>query len=346
MNEFLTNIVCLIRPYLREDVDIEVVKAILVNATAKYEIAEKETLPAIRDEDHTDYLIKKFIASKMAIGCTKRTIEFYYKEAVLFFKFFSTKTPEQITSDDIRYYLAKQVLNGNTKVTANNKRRALSSFYSWLRREEIISKNPMEKIDPIKTEKKQKKAFTEIEIEKMRCACRTKKETAQVEVLISTWARLSEVVNIKISDIHDNKITVLGKGQKERTVFLNAKAQIAIANYLKEREDNNPYLFPGKIGKTGSSLIWYQHKENVSPDRHIDQGSLGAQIRKLGKRAGVPDAHPHRFRRTGATLALRHGMPLTTVSKILGHESIATTQIYLDITNADMEFNFQKFSNI
>ena len=209
----------------------------------------------------------------------------------------------------------------------------------------------MNKVEAIKEPKKKKKAFSNMELEKIRFACRNAYERAFIEVLISTWARISEIAEMKIADIQDNKIVVHGKGDKYRETYLTAKAQIAIQEYLKQREDENPWLFPKgaritELRKKGipqkEMHLWWQHAENVRPGRR-DSGSLESTVRDIGKRAGVENCHPHRFRRTGATMALRAGMPIIEVSKLLGHESIATTQIYLDIEEKQLQATHEKY---
>lgn len=237
-----------------------------------------------------------------------------------------------------------------SKVTINNERRCLSSFFSWLQTEEILLKNPMAKVERVKVTREKKKAFSLMELEKIRAACRTARERAIVETLISTWCRVSELTGIRISDIHDGTCTVHGKGDKVRDVYLNARSVLALETYMKERSDGNPYLFPGAVegyiqaSKGGRCAAdWYKDPGLVSETAPLDKGSIESIVRRIGKISGVDHVHPHRFRRTGATMALRAGMPLIQVSKLLGHESIETTQIYLDISDAELEAAHEKY---
>ena len=158
---------------------------------------------------------------------------------------------------------------------------------------------------------------------------------------------------MRVDKITDNSIIVHGKGDKEREVFLNPKARLAVQRYIDERSDDNPYIFPkakyaGDVKEMTRSVPrklqaeWYKDPDLVG-EGHRDKSTIESDIRRLGKRAGVQNAHPHRFRRTGATMALLAGMPLTTVSKLLGHESIATTQIYLDISDKELQQAHEKF---
>ncbi len=168
-----------------------------------------------------------------------------------------------------------------------------------------------------------------------------------IEVLCSTWCRVTELSLMQIAEMDGNEILVHGKGEKDRIVYLNAKAQMAVQNYLAERKDTNPYLFP-RAKYAGHALMqkgsaksnaksWYKNPALVDETRPMDKGTAEVIVRTLGKKAGVENAHPHRFRRTGATNALKSGMPLITVSKLLGHANINTTQIYLDISDDELE---------
>lgn len=312
-----------------------------------YKIEQEERSIVVYEQNETEMAIKRFLAAKIAKGCTPRTVKYYKTEVTKIMRVIG-KPYDQVTADDIRYYLAKRVqMDRVSKVTANSERRALSSFYQWLQKEEILLKNPMNKIDSLKEAKKKKKAFEQIEVERIRDACRTNREKAMVEVLLSTWARVSEVVQIKIDEIENERVVVHGKGEKDRYVYMTPKAQLMVSKYLEERTDTNPYLFPraknaGNVkamtkGKRKNEMAeWYKKSANVDDEKHMDAGSLEHVIRGIGKRASVKNTHPHRFRRTGATMALRTGMPLLKVSKLLGHEQISTTQIYLDISDEEL----------
>ena len=197
-----------------------------------------------------------------------------------------------------------------------------------------------------------KKSFSDMDVEKIRLACRTTRESAMVEVMLSTGCRVFECTELTIEQCKGDEIQIVGKGEKPRTVFLNAKAQIAIDVYLKERKDDNPYLFPASINVGISAAKkkpprggaeWYLRPEQVSKDDHIDKSSFGYIIRKIGKRAGVENCHPHRFRRTCATFALRRGMDVTLVQMMLGHESLETTQRYLDIADEDLKTAHKRY---
>lgn len=354
MKEQLANdLVIALTPYLK-DLSGQDLKLRIAMVLADYDVAKSERALTVYEGDINDAIIMRFLAAKIAQGCSKRTVG-YYKDSISSTLKQIGKPYNDVTADDIRLYLAKRIYKDKvSKTTANNERRNLSAFYTWLQREEILLKNPMTKVDAVKVTKTKKKAFDQMEIERIRDACRSRRETAIVEVLLSTWARVSEVVQMRIDDIHDDHIIVHGKGDKDREVYLNAKSVLAVQRYLAERSDHNPFLFPRakyagdvtqmtKGTRRTCQCEWYKDASMVNLEEHADSGTIEAIVRAIGKRAGVPKTHPHRFRRTGATTALRNGMPLIQVSKLLGHENIGTTQIYLDISDEELAQAHKKF---
>lgn len=339
----LTNIML---PYV-DKITLSDVKMKIQIALSEYDIDKRVTDLAVYTEGKNDAIIKKFIASKLAAGRSTKTLKYYTQTLNNFF----SKVPkdfDEITADDIRLYLAIRMNKEQVaKTTANNERRNLSAFYQWLQVEEILLKNPMNKVSGIKQTKTKKKAFSDMDVEKLRASCRTERETALIEVLLSTWCRVSEVCGIRLDDINGNEVLVHGKGDKDRLVYLNARATLAVERYITQRKDDNPYLFPrakyagqiGEIAKGGTIASlpeWYKDKDFVADDGCIEKGTIESIVRKLGKRAGVENTHPHRFRRTGATHALQAGMELITVSKLLGHSGLGVTQIYLDISDEEL----------
>lgn len=310
-----------------------------------YEIEKRETDIVPYQGNKNEQILKRFIASKMAAGLSIRTI-YYYKTSISYALRYIGKAYDEVTPDDLRLYLAKRIqIDKISKTSADNERRNLSSFYGWLQKEEILLKNPVRKVEKIKVTKKRKKAYEMIDLEKIRLGCVTNREKAIVEFLASTWCRVSEMCEVKISDIDGSRVLVHGKGDKYRDVYLNARAKLAIEVYLNERNDLNPYLFPRakyagdvkKMAQNGAKKDWYKKPEYVDEKGPMDKGTAESIIRRIGRAAGIEKAHPHRFRRTGATMALRAGMPIQTVSKLLGHNNIETTQIYLDISDDELE---------
>lgn len=341
-------------------IDRELIKNRLILILDKYEITSRCTEVAVVNEDDITKYLKLFLVNKRVSGRTERTIQHYKNELERFFREVQ-KSPVDITSDDIKLYLAmKEVRDKSSKVYQKNIMRVISSFYQWMVKEEYIIKNPMNKVDEIKIPKVKKDAFSEADIEKMRFAIKDDvRIMCMFELLLSTWCRVSELAQIKLKDISEEKDTVLvhGKGSKDRICYINARAKICLQRYLECRKDNNPYLFAKSIIKANekgryvqveckkkgiAKREWWKAPELVG-EGCIDKGSIESWIRRVGRKANVEKAHPHRFRRTGATLALRRGMPIEQVSKLLGHESIETTQIYLDISEQELAQAHKKF---
>lgn len=347
MKDQLENdLVIALTPFLK-DLSGNDLKLRISMVLADYDISKSERSLIKYEGDINELILMRFLSAKIAQGCSKRTVS-YYKSSVTLSLEQIGKPYNEVTADDIRLYLAKRIYKDKvSKTTVNNERRNLSAFYSWLQREEILLKNPLAKVDAVKVTKTKKKAFEQMEIERIRDACKSRRETAMIEVLLSTWARVSEVAQIRAGDLNGDHLIVHGKGDKDREVYLNAKAILAVQNYMAERSDNNPYLFPkakyaGDVATMTKGIDrksqreWYKDPNMVDFDEHIGASTIESIVRKIGRRAGVINTHPHRFRRTGATAALRNGMPLIQVSKLLGHENIGTTQIYLDVSDEEL----------
>lgn len=313
------------------------------------EITSRCTEIAQIEENRNEYLLKKFLIAKKVKGCTDRTLQFYGTSIKSILQRIG-KTVDDITADDIRFYMAVRIRQDKvSKTTVGNETRNLGSFFTWLYLEEEIKRNPMSKVDRIKKEKVKKEALTELEIEQLRASAEGEREKMIVEVLLSTGCRVSELVQILISEIDGDKILVHGKGKKDRYVYLNARAKFSMQRYLECRKDSNPYLLPRSVsiknmeGRERAKLKeWWKNPQNVS-EGHSDKGTIECMMRKMAERAGVDKANPHKFRRTCATMALRRGMPIEQVSKMLGHESLETTQIYLDLEENELEQAHKKY---
>ena len=243
----------------------------------------------------------------------------------------------EYTTDDVRYYLAiREIDDKVSPVTANNERVVLNGFFSWLSNEGHISRNICSPIKQVKKPKKKKKAFTEVEIAKIRDACqkfdkdiKRKRAIAAIEFLLSTGCRANEICSLKIEDLHleTRTATVLGKGSKERTVYLNQVSKLRLQEYFAERTDNSEYVFVS-LDK---------------PFNKLEVSGFEILIREIGKIAGVSNCHPHRFRRTTATTAIKKGMSIVDVQRMLGHESLDTTKIYLDLDDTDLRYQHEKY---
>lgn len=311
-------------------INIGDLKSRLYMAMNGYSIGKENMQIVVREEDRNEWYFKKFIMTKTVQGLSEKTLEQYAREIP---RILSTigKTAEDISSDDILYYLAvREHRDKVSKVTVSNNLRYLRTFFEYLTVEGIIPTNPARRIGTIKVAKKQKKAFTDIEVLKLRQSCKTIKEKLIVDMLLSTGCRVSELVSIKFEDIDGRKINVLGKGNKERTVYLNAQAQLTLDEHIRGINIAiNPYIFPSTR---------YRNSKD-----HTSNSAIEGFCRRLGEKAGVRNVHPHRFRRTCATMALKRGMPIEQVSKMLGHEDLKTTQIYLDLDERNLEIAHEKY---
>lgn len=304
----------------------EDIKSRIIIEMDKYEITERCTDIVPTPYEQNEKLLQKFSVAKAVAGSSKKTIfQYIYTVRKLIHR--CNKALIDINSDDISLYLAyRKAYDGVTDTTIANERKNISAFFSWLERTDEIPSNPVRKIDRIKVPKIHKKAFNDIEVERIRCACKTLKEKAVVEMLLSTGCRVAEMVSIRTCDIDGNRIMVRGKGNKYRQVYLNARSQIAVSSFIRFRNDNNPFLFNSRT-------------TNI----HMSENGIRAMLKRLEERCDVENIHPHRFRRTCATMSLHRGMPIEQVSKMLGHENIATTQIYLDLDERELEYMHQKY---
>lgn len=253
-----------------------------------------------------------FFVAKKIEGLSEKSLK-YYRLIINQFMGIITKPFSTITTDDVRYYFATR--QNVSLVTLTNERRILLSFFGWLAGEEYITKNPVLRIKNIKQPKVIKKPFNQTEIEELRDACNNVRDRAIIEVLLSTGMRCDELCKSNINDVDfsSGEITVTGKGNKQRICYLNASAKKRLKDYLESRNDNCEALFvPLKISK---------HKR-------LFNGGVLTIVHEIGRAANVSNVHPHRFRRTAATIALQRGMPVEQVRVMLGHEKIDTTVRY------------------
>lgn len=331
----------------RHGIPISSVEAELMLTLSKYQISKRETSLAEYTGGDTEYYRNRWLLDKKIGGCTDNTIRTYKATYDGFFREIK-KSPMKVTADDVRRYLAvKELRDGASKGYLNDLRRPMSSFYTWMQDNEVITKNPMKAVPRIKEPKVMRKAFTPEDVEKLRREAQDSKFTTMIiEMLLSTGCRVGEIVRIRRDEIPEDlsRIIVHGKGQKDRYVYLNAKCKFALMDYLQIRSDSNQYLCPRGVyaRKQCKCKDWMRDPQNIQ-EGHTSTSTIESRIRRLGKNAGVTNCHPHRFRRTCATMALRRGMPLEQVSRLLGHESIATTQIYLDLSEQDLERSHDKY---
>lgn len=304
------------QPYLDED-QMSKLKVQLYIRLQPLEVKEAEA-NIVPYEETNETLMKYYILAKMSDGLSKRTLR-YYKDSLKMFDREVRKPFTACTVMDIQAWLAI-VAQRSSKVNADNLRRNVSAFYTWLMDNGIITKNPMRAIKKIKFRKKQVLPFTMEEIEKLRYGAKDIRLRAIIEFLLSTGCRVSEVAGLNRRDVNwkEGECKVLGKGDKERVVFINDAAMLYLEEYLKTRVDHNDALFVSED----------------KPYERLQVSGIEVIIRNLGKAVGVQNVHPHRFRHTVATWAAKRGMSVQLIQKMLGHENIETTLIY---ATADMD---------
>ena len=276
-----------------------------------------------------DYL-QEFLDVKALEGCSKATIE-NYKFNLNKFLLGVGKDPTEIVTQDIRKYLADYKRErGVSNTTLDNMRRVFQSFFTWMHREGYVLKDPCAAVNKIRADKIIKNPYSDEEMELMREAVKNLREKAIIEVLYSTGMRIGELEKLNKDDIDfvNGKAIVFEKGAKEREVYFNVKAQLALKKYLENRNDTNEALFVGL----------------QSPYNRLKVSTYEKILRELGGRCGV-HCHPHRFRRTCATILLNKGMPIQEVSKILGHAKLETTMIYCEINQQSVAANHKKYMN-
>lgn len=301
---------------------------VLTRAFWGKEIKVKEYTQQTEDTTNEE-LLKAFISAKRVEGCSEKSIKYYKATLEIMMKKLD-KSVKRIVTEDLRDYLSEYQKNSKaSKVTIDNIRRILSSFFSWLEDENYILKSPARRIHKIKTGKTVKETYTDEELELMRDHCDTSRDLTIVDLLASTGMRVGELValNKKDIDFEKRECIVLGKGDKERKVYFDARAKIHLEEYLKERSDNNPALF----------VTLNQ------PYERLKISGVEIRVRKLGKELNINKVHPHKFRRTLATRAIDKGMPIEQVQVLLGHTKIDTTLQYAMVNQNNVKMAHQKY---
>ena len=270
-----------------------------------------------------------FISAKRIEGCSEKTLNYYRKTIEAMLDGIG-KSAQQTTTDDLRKYLTNyQVQRRSSKVTIDNIRRILSSFFSWLEDEDFIVKSPVRRIHKVKTAKVIKDTYSDEALELMRDNCTAARDLAMIDLLASSGMRVGEMVALNREDINFNEreCVVIGKGNKERLVYFDARTKIHLQNYLKGRADSNPALF--------ASL--------KAPYERLMIGGVETRLREIGRRLNIPKVHPHKFRRTLATSAIDKGMPIEQVQQLLGHQKIDTTMHYAMVKQQNVKLAHRKY---
>lgn len=306
---------------------IGTVQDILVIELNQYEVQERCT-DIVTADNSAEKQLKKFIATKRVEGIANSTIRRYADENLKLIRFLH-KPLYEVTTYDLRFYLSIRRQQGNvSNRTLDGMRRCYSSFFSWLTAEGLIGRNPCAALAQIKYRKQVKKPYSATDMEKLRKACKNIRDLALLDFLYCTGCRVSEVTRLDIFDIDFERMecVVLGKGNKERTVYLSEVAAMHLKDYLNSRNDSSDALFVGRGNK------------------RLGKNGIEALLRKIGKDAGVENVHPHRYRRTLATNLLDRGMNIQDVASILGHADLKTTQVYCYISQKNVQAAYRKYA--
>lgn len=311
-------------PYLNNG-QIEKLQEVLHFALFNYQVTQDKE----HEENSEQNLVELFLSAKRIEGCSEKSLK-YYKTTIETMLFQLQKDVKQIVTDDIRTYLTEyQNSKHSSRVTIDNIRRILSSFFSWLEDEDYILKSPVRRIHKVKTGTSVKETYSDEALELMRDSCTELRDLAMIDMFASTGMRVGEMVLLNREDINFNEreCVVFGKGDKERIVYFDARTKIHLQNYLQSRKDNNPALFV--------SL--------QSPHNRMKIGGIEVRLRNLGNRLGLVKVHPHKFRRTLATVAIDKGMPIEQVQQLLGHIRIDTTLQYAMVKQSNVKIAHRKY---
>lgn len=292
-----------------------------------YDVQPKCTALATVDTE-SEMLLKKYIATKRLEGRSEKTVDRY----LYILRRFMSESQISLTEVDVyalRLYLATLTQNGCSDNTVNGIRAVFSAFFGWLYDEGFIEKNPTANLGVIKCRKTIRLPYSKVELELIKASCPTVRDRAIVEFLLSTGCRIDEMTHLNISDVNfvSQEIKVLGKGNKERIVYLNDVASLHLKTYLASRSDDNEALFVGK------GAI------------RLQNGGVRAMLKRIESQTGVENVHPHRFRRTLATSLIDKGMPIQEVVAILGHANINTTTTYIYTDSENVKATYKRLAS-
>ena len=311
-------------PYLN-NVQLQKLQEVLEYSFYNYEISSKVE----ETEDDSQKLIDAFVYAKRIEGCSEKTLK-YYRTTIEAMTEVINKGVRHMQTDDLRAYLTEyQEKHGSSRVTIDNIRRILSSFFSWLEDEDHILKSPVRRIHKVKTATNIKETYTDQELENMRDNSVELRDLAIVEMLASTGMRIGEMVLLNKVDINFNEreCVVFGKGDKERVVYFDARTKIHLQIYINSRSDNDPALFVTLR----------------APHTRIKIGGIESRLREIGRSLEIEKVHPHKFRRTLATMAIDKGMPIEQLQQLLGHKRIDTTLQYAMVKQSNVKQAHRKY---
>jgi site-specific recombinase XerD len=324
-DELISEVVQRMLPYL----DNKQLVNLQNNLNQVFQRYDVELIKDSKSENNNQELVGKFISAKRVEGCSEKTLK-YYLATIEVMTSSLEKDVRTIQTEDLRKYLTDyQTQNGSSKVTIDNIRRILSSFFSWLEDEDYIIKSPVRRIHKVKTVSNIKETYTDEELELMRDNCEELRDLSIVDMLASTGMRIGEMVLLNRDDLNFNEreCIVLGKGSKERIVYFDARTKLHLQEYLKSRVDENPALFVTLR----------------APYKRIQIGGIESRLRELGNSLKISRVHPHKFRRTLATMAIDKGMPIEQLQRLLGHQRIDTTLQYAMVKQSNVKIAHKKY---
>ena len=320
MNEVIQGML----PFLN-NAQMERLQEVLQHTLFNYKVVENNSNKELSEQN----LVELFLAAKRIEGCSEKSLK-YYESTILALLDDLEKDVKHIVTDDIRTYLTEyQARKQSSKVTIDNIRRILSSFFSWLEDEDYILKSPVRRIHKVKTGTNIKETYTDEALELMRDNCTELRDLAIIDMLASTGMRVGEMglLNREDIDFNERECVVFGKGDKERIVYFDARTKIHLLNYLNSRNDDDPALFV--------SL--------QKPYNRLQISGVEVRLRQYGKRLGLNKVHPHKFRRTLATMAIDKGMPIEQLQQLLGHRRIDTTLQYAMVKQSNVKIAHRKY---
>lgn len=323
--ELITGVMQQMLPYL-DNAQLKRLKQVMEQILFYYEITDAEVKQV---EDDSNELMAMFIAAKRIEGCSEKTLK-YYQTTIAAMITSLGKNVRHILTEDLRTYLTDyQNSHQSSRVTIDNIRRILSSFFSWLEDEDYIIKSPVRRIHKVKTASSIKETYSDEELEKMRDNCEELRDLAMIDMLASTGMRVGEMVLLNRDDINftERECKVFGKGDKERVVYFDARAKLHLQEYLESRTDDNSALFVALR----------------APHRRLQIGGIEYRLREMGKKLNIPKVHPHKFRRTLATMAIDKGMPIEQLQRLLGHQRIDTTLQYAMVKQSNVKIAHRKY---
>lgn len=326
--EFVNDVLRDMLAYL-DNGQAEQLRRVLNHNLSGLEIQESEKFDTIATGEENSRLTNAFLSAKRIEGCSEKSLA-YYRKTIETMTEKIGKGITHITTNDLRSYLTDyQTERKSSKVTIDNIRRILSSFFSWLEDEDYILKSPVRRIHKVKTAVTIKETYTDEALETMRDHCDSLRDLALIDMLASTGMRVGELVLLNRDDINfeERECVVFGKGSKERMVYFDARTKIHLQNYLAQRTDSNNALFV--------SL--------KAPYERLQIGGVENRLRELGKRLNLPRVHPHKFRRTLATMAIDKGMPVEQLQRLLGHQRIDTTLQYAMVKQSNVKIAHRKY---